>query len=241
MAYSTRNMDYIIEKITNEFEDKYFWPRKLGDKLSCLARYTDTAHQFAGIDFTLKDVAFDEKVKYYGCLNGVCDMPGFELSFRNGIGDVQDGWLVANNLSTQYYSIVGLSATTNDIYALSSSQQITGIDILWIYKKELIDYINQLTPIKQIIDDARQLRADSDTIEGDEYDIFALPITSQRRRSEDGKYRHRYEHSEFWLTYSSHLKEQPVNLVIPRETLLKFKAKRHFVVTREYIKDNIID
>lgn len=122
MAYSTRQMDYKIEQITNEFEDKYFWPRKLGDKLSCLTRYTDKAHQFAGVDFTLKDVAFDEKVKYYGCLNKVQEMPGFEVSFRNSIGDIQDGWLVASNLSTQYYSIVGLSATTNDIYALSSSE-----------------------------------------------------------------------------------------------------------------------
>lgn len=42
--YSTRSKDYQIEKMVNEFEDKYFWPRKLGENLSCLTRYEDTYH-----------------------------------------------------------------------------------------------------------------------------------------------------------------------------------------------------
>ena len=174
-------------------------------------------------------------------MNGVCDIPGFEVSFKNKAGYVQDGWLFADNISTDYYSIVSLSATTNDIYALSSSEQITGIDILWIYKKELMSFITQHMSIEQIKADAQELRADSDAKEIDAYDIFTtFPIPSMRKRA-DGKYRQRYEHDKFWLTYSSHLQEQPMNLVIPRATLLKFKAKRHFVVTKDYIKDNIID
>lgn len=44
MTYSTRKKDYIIEQIANKFEDTYFWPRQLGEALSCMTRYDDTEH-----------------------------------------------------------------------------------------------------------------------------------------------------------------------------------------------------
>ena len=113
--------------------------------LSCMRRHEDTAHQFAGVDFTLATakgtLSFDSKVKYYDCLNEVLQTPGFEMSFKNSIGCIQDGWLVADNSSTDYYEIIGLSCTTNDHTKLSAFEQLTGIDILWVSKKSLMDYV----------------------------------------------------------------------------------------------------
>ena len=57
-----------------------------------MTRYDDKAHQFAGIDFSLAKAGtklnFDTKVKYYMCLNTVLQTPGFEMSFKNSIGEI---------------------------------------------------------------------------------------------------------------------------------------------------------
>lgn len=50
------------------------------------------------------------------------------------------------------------------------------------------------------------------------------------------KSRKRYSHGKFWLTYSPQLKEQPVNLVIPRDTLKGLKYSSEIVITRNTIK-----
>ena len=238
---STRKFDYIIERITNEFEDKYFWPRKLGTSLSCMQRYDDTAHQFAGIDYTLKGIKFDTKVKYYRCLNQVLDCPGFEVSFKNKANDIQDGWLVASNNETDFYEIVCLSCMTNDYTQLSASSQITGVDILFVKKNELIDYINSYTPIETLKEDARQLRHryDNGEMEIDFVDSLLLPefrTPDMYHKIPDAIY---YTHRKFHLKYSHKLDEQPINVVVYRDGLLSLKSTKNFEATRNYVK-NII-
>lgn len=235
---STRRYDYIVERITNEFEDNYFWPRKLGNSISCMIRYDDKEHQFAGIDYTLKGICFDTKVKYYNCLNNVLDCPGFEMSLKNKAGKIQDGWLVADNNETDYYEIVGLSCTTNDYTQLSSMQQITGVDILFVKKSELISYINSYTPIEQLKEDAKQLRHDIDNGEMgiDFVDSLMLPEC----RTPDMYYKKpdfiRYKHRNFHLKYSHKLDEKPVNVVVYRDRLEALPSTKHYVATVDYVK-----
>ena len=242
---STRNRDYLVEQFANEFEDTYFWPRQLGQQLSCMVRHQDKEHQFAGIDFSLTtsrgSLNFDSKVKYYKCLNRVCTNPGFEVSFRNGIGKIQDGWLVDDGKRTSYYELISLSCTVQDDRLLSSSTQISAMDILWVKKQELMEFIQQHTSIDTIKADAFKLRADGDNYESKEYmdwlNGLEMPMLSSR--DPEGKYRKVYSHKKFHLTYSSRLKEQPVNLVISRSVLESLKSTRHFVVTHDFVKNAI--
>lgn len=237
MSYSTRKRDYIIEQIANQFEDTYFWPRQLGEAISCMNRYTDTEHQFVGIDYSLKTptgriLNIDSKVKYKGCLNKVMQTPCFEMTIRNAADDIQDGWFVADGMKTDYYEIVCLSCTTNDDTKLSAFDQLTGIDILWVQKNELIKYIQQYTSIEDLKRDAKTLRECFDR--GESYDIFDQLIYDGRPKT-----RMRYKHQKFHMTYSPTIEEQPVNLIVYRDALLKLKGTRHWIVTKDYVKNEI--
>ena len=237
MTRSTRKKDYIIEQIANQFEDTYFWPRQLGEALSCMNRYNDTGHQFAGIDYSLKTptgriLNIDSKVKYKGCLNKVMETPCFEMTIRNAADDVQDGWFAADGMKTDYYEIICLSCTTDDDRKLSAFEQITGIDILWVQKNELIKYVEQYTSIEDLKYDAKILRECFD--QGESYDIFDQLIYDGRPKT-----RMRYKHQKFHMTYSPTIEEQPVNLIVYRDALLKLKGTRHWIVTKDYVKNEI--
>ena len=86
--------------------------------------------------------------------------------------------------------------------------------------------------------DVDALRSDGDNKENDEYGFYAsLPsCMGFGGKAEDGKYRKSYRHRKFWLTYSSRLKEQPVNLVVPRTTLEAFQHSVHFIVTKDGVQ-----
>lgn len=202
-----------------------------------MTRYDDTAHQFAGVDYSLNTskgiLNFDTKAKYYKCLNEVLQTPGFEMSIKNSAGNIQDGWLVADGSQTTYYDIIGLSCTTDDHTKLSAFEQITGIDILWVHKKTLLDYIEQYTSIEQLKYDAKMLRECYDR--GESYDIIDIVINGDNTP----KTRKYYTHRKFHLTYSPALEEQPVNLVVYRDVLQSLEHARHWTVTKNYVKNEI--
>lgn len=101
----------------------------------------------------------------------------------------------------------------------------------------MLDYITAYTPIEQIKADAEKLREDGDKKEKDEYGFWSSLPFPEDAKSNDGKYRKRYDHNMFQLTYSSRKKEQPINLVIGRSNLEHLKSTRHFVVAKDYVKD----
>ena len=119
----TRNQrwqrDSAVECMTAEFLDRYFYPI-FKDK-ALVTRYADTYHQVGGIDVSISSVNFDEKCKYQGLLNKVLATPSFECSFNNKANQIQDGWLLNESLSTDYYAIISLSCTVDDDRQLSSS------------------------------------------------------------------------------------------------------------------------
>lgn len=219
------NRDQQIETMTAEFLDAYFYPKF---KTADIKRYSDTYHQFGGVDLKINNTNFDEKVKVYGCLNDVQQYIAFECSIKNKGGYISDGWFQNDSLSTDYYSIIGLSANTSDIDQLSSSDQISAADVLWVKKQDVIDFINDNNLSKeQLKQDAVEIR---DRGNNNKTDIFGNTALDK-----SGKCRTRYNHKNFWLTYSTKMKEQPVNLVIPREHLLKLPHSTHFIVTKSRV------
>lgn len=140
---------------------------------------------------------------------------------------------MADGSKTAYYEIIGLSCTTDDHTKLSAFEQITGIDILWVNKKTLLDYIQQYTPIEQLKEDAKMLREWYDR--GESYDVIDILING----NDKPKTRKQYAHRKFHLTYSPTLKEQPVNLVVYRDALEKLEHARRWTVTKDYVKNEI--
>lgn len=113
------NRDTAIEQMAADFLDKHFYPI-FGDKAK-VTRYTDKYHQVGGIDVSINNTNFDEKCKYQGLLNKVLATPSFECSLKNKANQIQDGWFLNSNLSTDYYAIISLSCTVDDDRLLSSA------------------------------------------------------------------------------------------------------------------------
>lgn len=142
-----------------------------------------------------------------------------------------------DTLSTDYYAIVGLSATAENDRQISSESQISAADVLWVKKQDLKDFIFGKTPEQQLANDIEDLRRRGDILEsngecGTEAESFVLLAMGQSK-SRDGKYRERYPHGKFWLTYSPTMPEQPVNLVMQRHALESLPSSRHFKVYRD--------
>lgn len=192
--------------------DEYFYPR-LGREFS---RYQDEEHQFAGIDVSVGKARFDEKLKVRGCLNQAYGWPSFEVSFVNRAGEVQNGWF-ASPLSTDYYAFIGVYSYGTDENAISDSSAISACNVLWVKKQDVVDAVERLTGFRKMKKDAAELRED--------------PFVDS-----EGKGRVRYPHRKFWLTFSSRLAEQPVNLVFPRDELRRLPHTRCFVITRDGVK-----
>ena len=101
-------------------------------------------------------------------------------------------------------------------------------------KQDVVDYVQSFEghygkiTLQQISADASELRLHSDI---GYRDAFGNNIVDA-----SGKARHKYPHHKYWLTYSTKMKEKPVNLVMPRDTLEKLPHTIHFVVTKSSIK-----
>ena len=214
-----RKLDNLIENNISKFLDENFWSKFPNGFI----RQTQKKYQFAGIDVTIitkngLSVNFDEKAKIYNCLNSVLQYPSFEIQFVNRVGGVQPGWF-CQKLSTDYYGYIGVytANSTNDVNDLSSSNNISACDMLWVAKQDVVDYVKQTTSLNDLYNDANALRAESKS----------LGVSKNRKR---------YENANFWLTYSGQLFEKPVNLVTKRNTLENFKNSKHFYITKNEIK-----
>lgn len=223
---SQYSRDQQIESFASEFLDNHFY--SIFANKTTVTRYDDTYHQFGGIDVSIGKINFDEKCKCYGCLNQVQQYVGFECSIKNRGGYISDGWFLNDTLSTDYYSIIGLSSTVSTVNELTSETQLSAIDVLWIKKSDVIQYIadNNLT-IDQLKQDVQEIRERGDSNKTDIFGHASLDSS--------GKCRTKYSHSNFWLTYSTRMRERPVNLVVPRSVLESLPHSKHFIVHRDRV------
>ena len=212
-----RKLDTLIEHNISNFLDENFYSKFPHGFI----RQTQKKYQFAGIDVTLLtqnglSVNFDEKAKVYGVLNSILQFPSFEISFVNRANQIQKGWF-CQNLSTDYYSFIGVNTLNenNDINCLSSSNNISACDMLWVKKSDVVDYVQKDIQLSQLWNDANKLRAESKSL---------------------GVAKNRKYYKNFWITHSNRFSESPVNLVMPRNTLENFKGSRHFYITKNELK-----
>lgn len=201
--------DMLIEAGVSQFLDDNFYGKLKAET----HRWKDKEHQFAGIDTTINNTNFDEKIKIRGCLNSTYKYPSFEVSLLNRGDEVQDGWF-CQQLSTDYYSFIGVYSYGNDENAVSCPNEISACDVLWVKKQDVVDMVEEQMPIDQLKADAAELRED-------------MLVATKKRKT--------YQHKKFWLTYSVWMHEKPVNLVVPRETLENLPHSKHFMITKDKI------
>ena len=210
----TRNERYEadrkIEAGVAKFLDENFYA--VLEQKAPVTRWSDTQHQWAGVDITVNNVNFDEKIKIRGCLNIVYGYPSFEVQLNNRCNQIQDGWFIDKNHVTDYYAYIGVYAFTDDECSISDDNNISACDVLWVKKQDVVDMVEEQMTLEQLSGDAQQLRED-------------YSFTGQRRKT--------YSHHKFWLTYSPYLNEKPVNLVTLRDNLEQLPHSKHFIVSRE--------
>jgi len=113
------NRDTALEHMAAEFLDNHFYSSNIFGKAK-VTRYSDTYHQFGGIDVRINETNFDEKFKIKGCLNLVQDFPCNECTIINKAGDEHIGWFLNDSLSTDYYTLIAISASVPNDNQLTS-------------------------------------------------------------------------------------------------------------------------
>ena len=213
----SRAEDVRIEQVCGRFLDKHFYA-KLGCKFE---RNAELSSQYLGVDVTLQSeygtFVIDEKVKYYGTINKPISCPSFELTRRDRAGNRGIGWYACGKQLTNTYLFITPFIAEGDSPEQITDDNLSAVQILMVPKKA----VQQLAKSyglsdMDLIERAEQL-ADSDDLnyQSKAYDRIAA--------------------NKLWLTYSAGLREQPVNLVIPREVLKQLKGVADLHVTKDRI------
>lgn len=209
MPQSTRRYDQNCEAIISRYLDTYFYA--LYDDES--ERVYDKERQCMGADVIVNGRTFiDEKVKLYP-LNVFIGRLAFELQSKDRSGNFIDGWFVNPKSITTHYNIV-TAFTYGKKDRIETIDDIEYVNILVIPKKSIEHFVYGHTHKWKLIEDVKRLR--ERTIGADK----------------GGKIRKHYSHGRFYLTKSTALYEEPINLCIERKTLKELNKVTEYCVTR---------
>ena len=214
----SRAEDVRIEQVCGRFLDKHFYS-KLGCKFE---RNAELSSQYLGVDVTLSSehgtFVIDEKVKYYGTINKAIDCPSFELTRRDRAGRRGIGWYASEKQLTNTYLFITPFLAEGDQPQQITDDNLSAVQILMVPKKS----VSQLAKSCQL--------SDIDLIERAEALADDVYLNWQQKAYD------RIAPNKLWLTYSAGLREQPVNMVIPRDVLKQLKGVADLLVTKDGIK-----
>ena len=214
----SREEDIRIEQVCGKFLDENFYS-KLGCKFE---RNSVLSSQYLGVDVTIQSqhgtIVIDEKVKYYGTINKAIDCPSFEITRRDRAGNRGIGWYASEKQLTNTYLFISPFLFEGDQPHQITDDNLSAVQILMVPKKSVSQLAKSygLSDIG-LLERAEQL-ADSDDLnyQSKAYDRIAP--------------------NKLWLTYSAGLREQPVNMVVPRDVLKQLKGVADLLVTKDGIK-----
>lgn len=203
-----RAADETNTRIVNAFLDKYFYTDKNG--FSSVERVYDKPRQVQGIDveLTFNGVQYsaDEKAATSYVNKGLGTF-SFELAFVNKKNEIMDGWLLNEDLLTDSYVLVWIDngdmvpfSEGSSIEVLDGIDAIHVADIALVKKKSVLNYLESIGWTKE------KLSAKCDDI-----------IDKEGNGVEMGNaWRNGCK-----FTYSQHLVEEPVNVLVPRFKLIE--------------------
>ena len=214
----SRAEDVRIEQVCGRFLDKHFYS-KLGCKFE---RNAELSSQWLGVDVTVWSqhgtFVVDEKVKYYGTINKPISCPSFEVTRRDRAGNRGIGWYASEKQLTNTYLFITPFLAEGDQPQQLTDDNLSAVQILMVPKKAVQQLAKScgLSDI-DLLQRAEQL-ADSNDL-------------NYQRKAYD-----RIAANKLWLTYSAGLREQPVNMVVPRDVLKQLKGVADLLVTKDGIK-----
>ena len=214
----SRAEDVRIEQVCGRFLDKHFYA-KLGCKFE---RNAELSSQFLGVDVTLESehgtFVIDEKVKYYGSTNKPISCPSFELTRRDRAGRRGIGWYASEKQLTNTYLFITPFLAEGDQPWQLTDDNLSAVQIL-IVPKKAVQQLAKSYGLSEtsLLERAEQL-ADSEDL-------------NYQQKSYD-----RIAANKLWLTYSAGLREQPVNMVVPRDVLKQLKGVADLFVAKDGIK-----
>ena len=214
----SRAEDVRIEQVCAKFLDDNFYS-KLGCKFE---RNSVLSSQYLGVDVTIWSqhgtFLIDEKVKYYGTINKAIDCPSFELTRIDRAGNRSIGWYASGKQLTNTYLFISPFLAEGDQPQQITDNNLSAVQILMVPKKS----VSQLAKSCQL--------SDIDIIERAEALADDVYLNWQQKAYD------RIAPNKLWLTYSAGLREQPVNMVVPREVLKQLKGVADLLVTKDGIK-----
>ena len=204
-----RAADETNTRIVNEFLDRNFYTEANG--FSSVERVYDKPRQVQGIDvefdFNGKSYAADEKAAT-SYVNKNLGTFSFELAFVNRKNEIVDGWLLNEDILTDSYVIVWIdngdmvpfSEDTPDIEVLDGVGAIHVADVALVKKKKVLEYLESLG-----------------------WPVGRLSMKCDKIIEKEGE---GIEMGNVWrngckFSYSKHLVEEPVNIILPRFRLIE--------------------
>lgn len=191
---TTREYDEHCEKVMGEFLDKYFYNENIEGTIT---RIKDRRLQVKGVDVVIDDgdVKFyiDEKaaIRYVGLKTFA-----LELSFINRQGDINTGWLLDNTKINDYFLFVWINELNGtEIKDISS---IKNVDVALVSKASIFRHLNSLGWNK------------NNLLEKD-----------HRIRNNDNEYMGNILKDKCKFSFSNHLVEKPINILLPKETYME--------------------
>lgn len=191
---TTREYDEHCEKVMGEFLDKYFYNENIEGTIT---RVKDRRLQVKGVDVVIDDgdVKFyiDEKaaIRYVGLKTFA-----LELSFINRQGDINTGWLLDNKKINDYFLFVWINELNGtEIKDISS---IKNVDVALVSKASIFRHLNSLGWNK------------NNLLEKD-----------RRIRNNDEEYMGNILRDKCKFSFSNHLVEKPINILLPKETYME--------------------
>lgn len=191
---TTREYDEHCEKVMGEFLDKYFYNENIEGTIT---RVKDRKLQVKGVDVVIDDgdVKFyiDEKaaIRYVGLKTFA-----LELSFINRQGDINTGWLLDNKKINDYFLFVWINELNGtEIKDISS---IKNVDVALVSKASIFRHLNSLGWSK------------NNLLEKD-----------HRIRNNDNEYMGNILKDKCKFSFSNHLVEKPINILLPKETYME--------------------
>lgn len=191
---TTREYDEHCEKVMGEFLDKYFYNENIEGTIT---RVKDRKLQVKGVDVVIDDgdakFYIDEKaaIRYVGLKTFA-----LELSFINRQGDVNTGWLLDNTKINDYFLFVWINELNGaEIKDISS---IKNVDVALVSKISIFRHLNSLGWTK------------NNLLEKD-----------HRIRNNDNEYMGNILKDKCKFSFSNHLVEKPINILLPKETYME--------------------
>ena len=213
-----RAEDIRIEQVCGKFLDENFYS-KLGCKFE---RNSVLSSQYLGVDVTIwsqhRTFVIDEKVKYYGTINKAIGCPSFEITRLDRAGRRGLGWYASEKQLTNTYLFISPFLVEGDQPQQITDDNLSAVQILMVPKKS----VSQLAKSCQL--------SDIDIIERAEALADDVFLNWQQKAYD------RIAPNKLWLTYSAGLREQPVNMVIPRDVLRQLKGVADLFVAKDCIK-----